>query len=239
MFFDKYPEFIESDVRKDREHLRVTSESMSKRCEAILPKELIHNKTILDLGCATGAMGHYALRNGAAYYTGVEIQDEYYKKAVRLLIKYNGYEFHELYQTIDEVKYKSQIVIACGFIHAHFDVFSILKQICDLSNKYVIIESHDPIDNNEPSIGFSSGRMVKNDGSYSVFEGLECRPNKQAIDLIMSVNGFKVDKRIYPEKIISSHDAYNTRDRNSRFICRYIKDKKIRTLEDEINGLAI
>jgi hypothetical protein len=140
-----------------------------------------------------------------------------------------------MYHTIDQVQSRSDIVLACGFIHGFFDIFSILNKICSLSKKYVIIESHDPITNNEPMIRFNPGCMVKNDGSYSEFMGLQSLPNKKAIDLIMATNGFILDKRIYPDKIIESHDAYNNRDRNSRFICRYVYDNKLKTLEDNIN----
>jgi hypothetical protein len=240
MFFDNYPEFVENDVRKDREHLTVTSESLSKRCDAILPKTLIQDKTVLDVGSALGAMGHYALKNGASYYCGVELQKMYRDKSIELLRKYNDDSLFEMYETIDDVQYKSDIVIACGYIHSHFNVFDVLKKICGLSNRIVVIETHDPLGDDHPVIRFNPlGKMVRNDGNYSTFEGIETLPNKLAVDLIMAVNGFSVSRRILPEQIKNSHDAYNTRDNNSRFISLYVKDNNVRTLEDHIYDLAI
>lgn len=240
MFFDNYPEFVECDVRKDREYLTVTSESLTKRCDAILPKELIQDKTLLDLGSALGAMGHYALQHGASYYCGVEIQKHYRDKSIVLLAQHNNPDFFHIAQNIDDIKSPYDVVIACGFIHGYFDVFQILKKICSLSNKYVIIETHELIGETDPVIKFNIGKMVRNEGFYSAFEGIESVPNKTAVDLIMNVNGFSLDSRIYPDLINNSHDGYRTgASILPRFICRYVKNNNVKTLEDNINDLAI
>ena len=44
MFFDKYPEFVDFDPRKTRETATVTSESLTKRCDVIVPKDIIDGK---------------------------------------------------------------------------------------------------------------------------------------------------------------------------------------------------
>jgi len=194
----------------------------------------------LDLGSALGAMGHYALYGNSKFYTGVEIQKSYRDKSKKLLAKYHTN--FQLFETIKDISEKHDIVLACGYIHGTFDLFGILKNICELSNEYVIIETHDPNFGNNPQISFHQGRMVKNNGGENYLDhfGIETLPNKHAIDLIMSIYGFKVDERIYPEKIIESHDAYNTSSINNRFICRYIKtNEKIITLEESICGNLI
>jgi hypothetical protein len=234
VYFDNYPEFIDNDVRKNREYLTVTSESLSKRCSVIVPEHLIKNKTVLDLGSALGAMGHYCLHHGASSYTGVEIQKNYRDKSIELLGNYNS--SFEIFNSIESVRGTYDVVLACGFVHGFFDVFDILRRVCSLSNKYVIIETHNPQFGESPVISFNlTGNMVKNDGRYDVFRGVETVTNRHAIDLIMAVNGFSVDERLYPEKIETSHDGYNSETNYSRFICRYIKGGTVNTLEDAIN----
>jgi hypothetical protein len=234
VYFDNYPEFIDNDVRKNREQLTVTSESLSKRCSVIVPEHLVKNKTVLDLGSALGAMGHYSLQHGAISYTGVEIQKNYRDKSIELLGRNNAN--FKILNSINSVTGKYDVVLACGFIHAFFDVFDILKKICSFSDKYVIIETHNPSFGDSPVISFNpNGNMIRNDGTSFNFSGLETLPNKIAIDIIMSVNGFVVDERLFPEKIKNTHDGYNSNDQNSRFICRYIKGKRSTTLEDVVN----
>ena len=121
MFFDNYPEFIVYDPRKNREHVKLTSESLSNRCDVILPDYLVKDRSILDFGSALGAMGHYALLNGAKHYTGIEIQKPYIEKSKELLSKYHTN--WDIKETFDDKTY--DIVLACGSIHGFFDIFGI------------------------------------------------------------------------------------------------------------------
>jgi hypothetical protein len=252
MFFDDYIDFVNNDVRKDRLLLKVTSESLSKRCDAIMPELVVNGNSILDLGSAVGAMGHYALCNGSTHYTGVEIQQEYRNRSVELLSRYHDAKW-KILDNIDQINEKYDVVIACGFIHGFFDVLGILKTICNLSNKYVIIETNDPrlvvhnIDSLDkkwnkqgPSIIFSNTTMVTHgsiSNEYKSHNGIGSLPNKEAIDMIMSVYGFSEDSRIYPEPIINSHDGYSSdTSPHRRFISRYIKSTPMPTLESIIKN---
>jgi hypothetical protein len=225
MFFDEYTDFVEFDPRRKRPSITVTSESLSKRCEAIVPPKFVKDKTILDMGSALGAMGHYALMHGAKHYTGVEIQDNYLNKSKELLSKYHtNFQVSKTLQ--DNNKY--DIVLACGYIFGQFDIFSTLRQLCELSNDYVIIESHNPNFGEDPCIRFNDGLMIKNeghDGDYVNFMGLQSIANKQAIDLIMHHFGFKFVQRICPKQITESHDAWNDHvlGPSRRFIAKYKK----------------
>ena len=254
MFFDNYVDFVNNDVRKDRPLLTVTSESLSKRFDAIMPEFVINKKTVLDLGSALGAMGHYALCKGATRYTGVEIQQEYRTQSIALLTKYHSSGW-KILSDINQVDEKYDVVIACGFVHGFFDVFSILKTICNLSSKYAIIETYDPklvVFNSDstdkkwnrqlPTITFdTSASMVTHTAilnEYGSHKGISSLPNKEAIDMIMSINGFTEDSRVYPESIIHSHAAYSSSDSSKfrRFISRYIKSTPIPTLESIIKN---
>lgn len=243
MFFDKYPEFVDLDVRNNRPNLTITIESLSKRCEAILTPGFINNKSILDLGSATGAMGHYALCNGAANYTGVEIQQPYRDLATNLLSTYHKDNWSIL-KSIDDVASRYDIVLACGIIHSFVDVFGILKTISALSNKYIVLETNNPDTSDVPVITFNNyiSMISTKGGEFPRYLGLAALPNKAAIDLIMSINGFKELSRIYPAPIINSHDGYSDpKAQQHRFISKYIKDVPISTLETTIrdDNLAI
>jgi hypothetical protein len=207
------------------------------------------------LGSAVGSMGHYALCNGSTHYTGVEIQQEYRNRSVELLSRYHDDKW-KILDNIDQVNEKYDVVIACGFIHGFFDVLGILKTICNLSNKYIIIETYDPrfvvLNHNStgkkwnrhsptPTITFSNATMVTHDANsneYASYNGISSLPNKEAIDMIMSVYGFSEDSRIYPEPIVHSHDGYSSTDSSvyKRFISRYIKSTPMPTLESIIKN---
>jgi 16S rRNA G966 N2-methylase RsmD len=239
MFFDNYPDFIENDLRSKRQFMIINSETLTKRLEAILPKELCEGKRILDLGSALGAMGHMALINGAVSYTGVEIQEHYLNKSKELFEKYHPRGNWEFFKTIDEVQGEYDIVVAAGFIHGFFDVFDILKKTCAFAKERVIIETNEPKDNVYAAIFFDDGRMVNNDGQterYRDYSGIKVTPNKPAIDLIMKTHGFDFVKRIYPEAFSTDYDTFNTSEAIStnvkRFILSYKKSNSaLQTLE--------
>jgi SAM-dependent methyltransferase len=242
MFFDDYPEFVEFDSRSKRPFMVINSETLTKRLEAILPKEFCEGKRILDLGCALGAMGHMALCNGAVSYTGVEIQEHYLDKANELFEKFHPQGPWNFVKTIEEVHGEYDIVVAAGFIHGFFDVFDILKRTCDFAKERVIIETNEAKDNVYAAITFDTGFMVNNDGQfdrYRDYSGVKATPNKPAIDLIMKVNGFDFAKRIYPEAFSVDYDTFNTTDTIStnvkRLILSYKRSKfNMKTLESAI-----
>jgi hypothetical protein len=248
MFFDTYPEFVDKDVRKDRAVLQVTSESLSKRCASILPLNIVSGATILDLGSALGAMGHYGLTMGASRYTGVEIQQHYRNSSFELLGKYHTASSWNILETVTQVSGVYDVVLACGFLHGFIDIFGTIERVCKLSSKYVIIETTRPTiasfvkdssvgyKNVGPSIVFIDNvTMVKNTGYYSNYSGVSSLANKEAIDLIMLLNGFHEDHDARPAPIIDSHDAYQENaGMHSRFITRYLKKLPMASLESSI-----
>ena len=72
--FDLYPEFVDTDIRKNRKRgYKVDSDFLHKRHIALLPEKIIKDKTVLDLGAAVGASGAWCLHHGAKHYTGVDV----------------------------------------------------------------------------------------------------------------------------------------------------------------------
>ena len=232
MWFDQYPEFVELDPRKDRSTVTVTSESLTKRCEVMLPPELIKGKSILDVGCALGAMGKWSMEHGAHSYHGVEIQQQYKQRSKELL---KDYPTASIYKFLGNTSDSYDIVIAAGVIHGVLDLVGFLQKICMKSREYVILETH-LIPGNEPSIDLTSGNMINFNDVNKPFSGLQLMPNRPAIDLLMACNGFSLDANLFPKPFVHSHDAYNSKTGSDRFIARYKRGtNKVKTLEESIN----
>ncbi len=227
-----FSNFVQLDPRKDRATVTVTEESLYNRCEVMLPPELIKNKDVLDVGSALGAMGHWVLEHGANLYDGVEIQAGYRQKSNELLSKYpNAKIFRYLGNTSDQY----DVVIAAGVIHGSLDLVGLLRKICSKSREYVIIETHLK-EGSTPSIEISIGNMINYNDVNKPFTGVQLFPNIAAVNILMNVNGFELDKRLYPKPFTKSHDAYNTITGSDRFIARYKRtNKKLLTLEDAIH----
>lgn len=116
------------NVKRTRASYHVTAEFFNKRYSAMLPADLVQNKTILDLGCGLGAAGAWALLNGANRYVGIDIQDSCVRKAA-LLASECGLagraEFHCVaLEDVDFSKFpRADILIAAGVLFTNPDVF--------------------------------------------------------------------------------------------------------------------
>lgn len=213
-FFDQYPEFVDTDLRKVRKTTTVSSESLHKRCAVLLPKWLIEGKTILDLGHCLGAFGQWALSNGATHYTGVDINRNFCNSSKTMLGKYwKEEQFNivcsDLLSYLKDNNKQYDIVVASGVIHGYLDVFQLIKLISQASDEYIVIENLDVNETEAPSILFkqhlmNSSHVLGNYNGWTPIVGFN------ALRAIMNEYGYLMHgERIYPEKIINSHDAYN------------------------------
>lgn len=232
MWFDQYPEFVNLDPRKNRTTVTVTSESLSNRCEVMLPPEFIKDKQILDVGSALGAMGKWSMEHGAYSYHGVEIQQEYKERSKELL---KDYPTATIYKFLSNTSDSYDIVIAAGVIHGNLDLVGFLQKICSKAREYVILETH-LVHGTEPTIALTAGSMINFNDVNKPFKGLQLMPNRPAIDLLMACNGFSLDANLFPKPFVHSHDAYNSKTGSDRFIARYKRGtNKVKTLEESIN----
>jgi SAM-dependent methyltransferase len=253
-FFDDYLEFIDADPRKDRGMTQVTSESMSKRCEASLPAWLVKDKTVLDLGSCFGSYGHWALKNGAKHYTGVELQKHFAEKSRDLLAKHwqEGDYSIVMQDALDFVKdgesfgVKYDVVIASGLIHGYTDVIQLIQKIAAVSAEYVIIESLEIEEPDFPEIKFKPYRMVmpklNDNGNYRFYEGYTPIVGFKALTLLLNECGYSSDGgRITPDNIVTTFDLYN-KDIDgtitpNRYIGRFKRSKTIKiSLQDHIES---
>ena len=216
--FNSAPEFIEWDNRKDREINRVTAESTYNRLSIQLPKWLVKDATVLDLGSCLGAAGHMALTNGASHYTGVEIQDKYVADSTLILSKYwNVTQFTIIQQNLEDFldnciakNIKFDVVVASGVLYAFLNIITILEKISMVSNNTVLI---DTIFVYHPNRGMILIRedigMVYAEGPKT-FTGIGSSCNIIALDIIMKTKGFyRTEDPLIPPAILNSHDGYS------------------------------
>lgn len=247
-FFDKYPEFVDSDVRKIRKSTTVSAESLHKRCAVLIPQWLVEGKTILDLGHCIGAFGQWALANGAKHYTGVEMQKSFCVKSEELLSKYWSEDKFTIINSdikryLQNTHEKYDIIIASGILHGYIDVVSILKEITNAATEHVIIETLDVAEYDSPAISFRTHNMTSKFPLYP-YSGWTALVGYNALQVIMNEFDFAVQgERLYPEKITETHDAYNDdltaikEGSNSpqRYMVRYVRKNTIkRSLEHKI-----
>jgi 16S rRNA G966 N2-methylase RsmD len=234
MFFDDCREFVEQDIRSTRvDNFQVTSETLSRRCEVMLPKDLIENKTVLDLGSALGAMGHWCLSNGAKSYTGVEIQQKYRDTSNSILEKYH--KNFQLVKTIEDISEPHDVVIAAGFLHGTFNIISLIEKVCNLSKQYVIIETMLLQTSSHEYIFLSpTVNMINvNNETISTYSGYTTLPTKNALNILMKINGFEIEKDNIIPNITQTKNKYG----KERFIFRYLKSNDtVKVLENEIKN---
>lgn len=236
LFFQQYSEFVERDNRQQRPHTPVTAETLTRKHESILPKQLVEGKTVLDLGSCLGASGHWALSNGATKYTGVEFQKEYVNLSKELLLTY----WHEdqiqiihadLEKFLEETIEQYDIVLACGIIYGFLNTHGILKLISKVAKYCIIVDTSYPTEltHHRSSVIDIVGiqHMIKSDGESS-YLGLGARPSPAALHRLMKNLGFEnKENLIFPKRISDNkiHDAYHdlvNRDYGVKTPARYI-----------------
>ena len=235
--FEIATEFIELDCRQHRGYTPTTIETVYKKCQVQLPKNLIEDKTILDLGSALGAAGHYVLTNGAKHYTGVELQNYYVDHSNILLSKYwDSNKFVIVHQEIEDFldekiaqNIKYDYVLAAGIIYCFLNMVSILDKLCKITREAIVIETINYPDSTTVShaIGDKNSNLVKKYGEILVtssqpmvrsvdnitndiyYEGIASRISINALDIIMSTNSFnRTEETLLPEKFENSYDPF-------------------------------
>ena len=246
MFFDNYSEFITNDSRSKRDVSTVTSESLTKRHEVSLPKELISNCTVLDLGSCYGATGQWCLANGASHYTGVEVQKDMVEKSNEMLSKYwNNFDIIE--SGIDEFLKQNikhyDVTILFGVLYAFLDQHGLLERVCAITNKVVVIDTLYPRKMVRPSdaiIEVLQKQHINSSKENTAYVGVGSATSPMALNIIMDTLGFENNEGLlYPECLTDTTipDSYNTivgRGENSgdfklytqfplRYLCRFTK----------------
>ena len=148
--FESQSDFISTDPRNVRPEwmaYKVDADFMQARHQVLIPPESIKNKKVLDLGSCNGATGAWCLSQGAAQYTGVELQKDYVDQSRINLNKYypNG-NWRILASSIESYIFntsdKYDIIVALGIIHSFSNFIYFVRKITTLSDCVVIDGTH-------------------------------------------------------------------------------------------------
>lgn len=220
--FERDQDWIELDNRKERKTSQVTAESVYNRYSAQLPQWLVKDRSILDLGSCLAAAGHWVLTQGAASYTGVEVQEPYISNSEQLLAKYWPQAEArivpmEIEQFLDVAIANNEqwdVVVASGILYAFFNTFGILEKITAVAKECVTIDTIQPVGLGAKSPYGIVVMMPKVPINYTegaqAYAGLGCNVNLTGLDYIMGVNSFeRKEEVIMPVKTVNSHDSYH------------------------------
>ena len=252
--FHTSPEFIDWDNRKNRGQHPLTAESLINRFDVQIPRWLVENDTVLDLGSCLGSAGHYALSNGATHYTGVEIQQTYATNSNTALSKYWPQEkFKIVQQGIEEFLDQTiasgtqyDHVLVCGVLYAFVNIISILEKVAAVSRKSIIIETLwvPPHNLKHGIISIRPNMHINYAESNKAFNGIGSTCNINALDLILQSQYFhRNEDRLIPKIIESTPDPYSdvvidasgAKQPLTRYIVRYYrKGTKQFTILDSI-----
>lgn len=212
-FFEKYPEFVESDSRKVRGWNPVTVDTLNKRHEVCAPKWLVEDHSVLDLGSCLGATGHWVLSNGARDYTGVEVQEQMATTSQKLLSKHwSPNQFTIVNKDIrsflkQEIEYghKYDVIFAMGVTYAFLNTYELLEDITKLCKYAVVFDNIYPncmISPDVSIIDFHREQHINSSTAGVAYHGAGARVSPNALRVMMESFGFQ-DKEglLYPKKL--------------------------------------
>lgn len=245
--FDHDSPWIAEDNRRLRPVSRTTPESMNHKHAAMLPPGTLDGKTVLDLGCCIGGTGYWALRHGAAHYTGVEVQSEYVRIADTLFADAGLAAQARIHQSdltgwLEDMtrnapagapKQAWDVVVLAGVLYGYIDPLHVLRMACELARECVVIDMLYPTAQRDPNAAYMeilpSQRMVVATHDDQIALGAGSRLSPAAQDALMANYGFYAE-RIPVAPITDTHDSYNAVYVNRqggkfplRFITRYLR----------------
>ncbi|GFH60425.1 hypothetical protein CTEN210_16901 [Chaetoceros tenuissimus] len=221
--FDAAPYFASDDERQRRHFNPVTLTTLKAKCSALLPPDIVKGNRILDLGACTGAMVHWCLFHGAKEAIALEPQIQFCERMTNLLERSKhswpraescSSHPQERYSVVclDAKAYLSKceddsfdVVIAAGVLHCFSDPTAILREICRVSKKAVVIESvHTMLRRKgvqSPGlfsniIEFSPNAAVNKAGEDASFSGSAAIPTKELVTSLVTSLGFTVTDTI-------------------------------------------
>jgi len=153
--FVEWNEFIDTDPRVKRTNTgfggyNVNAEFQHARHQVMMPPDLIQGLSVLDLGCAVGATGAWALTNGATRYVGVELQKDFCNKARTNLtnrLPNGNWEIKELslIDFFNSNTEKFDFVSLFGVIYQGIFFEDMLRKVVDLNPTHIAVDSNETI----------------------------------------------------------------------------------------------
>ena len=149
--FDTYPNFLSRDHRttpisNDSFHrYTLTQKLVSWRCNTYFPNG-VKDKSILDIGCATGIIGLWCMAHGAKCYTGVDYDSTYITIAKEC---FDETPFSAIFYKNDALKFmksagRYDIVIASGINTRFENQRDFFDNLAPCAKETIIVESNLP-----------------------------------------------------------------------------------------------
>jgi len=240
--FDEASPWITEDNRRLRPVSRTTPDSMNHKHAAMLPPDTLGGRTVLDLGCCLGGTGYWALRHGAARYTGVEVQEEYARLARTLLAAHGLASASTIHQadltrwleqrnptgSLQPVAESHDVVVLAGVLYGFTDPLYVLRMACGLARECVVIDMRYPANQQRPDAAYieviPEQQMALATHDDAIATGAGSRISPAGLDAIMANYGFTAG-RMPVAPILDTHDSYNAAFMNAGggvFPLRYI-----------------
>jgi SAM-dependent methyltransferase len=225
-------DFLNADFRTKRPPkfgLASTNELTHYKHQRLLPRSIIENKNVLDLGSFIGQTADWCLQNNVKKYVGVEICDEFYNTSIDLMNKNhpdsNWEIIHKSIQDyFTEHNEKYDVIFAWGLVHHFYDHVSLIKEMAKRAD-HIIIMGRNPKVMWENFSGIQTPELLKkleydiayqefHNGEmtllYKTMKSIRCTSSNSsiaALETTMALNGFicKLDayedfKRKYPNE---------------------------------------
>jgi len=235
ILFKEDSPFVLNDNRRNRKHNPTTADSLNKRFSVLLPKSVVKDQTVLDLGACLGQAGYWALVNGASSYTGVELQQDYADKMKTLLADFDNAECIEsgIVEFCESDSRQWDTVVLSGVLYGFLDYYSILKAATDKAKKFVVIDMLSFGDklNTNPMISIKLNQKLNAANDNASYIGIGCRINPIALSILMQSLGFKCVNSDLPL------DLKNYKESERRYISQFERtEESLITLQDKLKN---
>ena len=151
---------------------------LAKKCELIqqvITPDLLHQRTILDLGASAGFFALWSLRHGAAAATCVDMDTEYVSLTQRLEEHLQIKNLRAVQSNVDVWNAPADIVYALALVHwlysctaVYGSLDAVIGKLASLTNDVLLVEWIAPEDEALRWFGHTSWNHERTDGAYDV-----------------------------------------------------------------------
>jgi len=205
--------FIENDYRISQMGV-LTKNSLTKKYEAMLPREVVDGKSVLDLGSHIGTGGAWCLANGARSYTGVEINKSLHEKSKELLSNTAAVLIHDSIERhlLSSTK-KYDVVVLGGVLFFFDDPGSILLAAADKCDQTLCIDygytstAQRTPTNETATLELLEDFSIKWGDKEQTHCGVGSKASPQWVSLMLKKKGFIPAPGVVPVEVCSRHDT--------------------------------
>lgn len=202
---DRIKEWLQYEPRKKqlpKYNYCLTFETLYNRLKVQLPRFLIKDKKILDLGCCIPFNEPWCMENGAVLYHGVEILRDIAQKGKQLVGK-NNEVFHD---SIENFVYSADLdrydlIIAQSSLNSSPNLPELLKKLFSTKKTIIFEFTKNSKHQDDPLIAISTSGVNFNEDGNDVYEIQKWFPNIESLDIFCKINNYEMDIR--PNKIMS------------------------------------